>query len=75
MEVIWDHCFDEILHVHPSATSVLMTEAHAPADQTRQRTAESMFELFRVDSFYLHTQPVLALYASGLTSGLVSVDT
>ena len=54
-----------------ASAKVFLTETHRPTNLTRESTIESMFELFEVQSCYLHVQPVLALFAAGLTSGCV----
>ncbi|CAM5999745.1 unnamed protein product [Sphagnum balticum] len=71
MEAIWEHCFTDCLRVDTSTTRVFLTEAHMPSRVTRETTIETMFELFDVEATYLHVQPVLALFAAGLTSGCV----
>jgi actin-related protein len=71
MEAIWEHCFTDCLRVDTSTTRVFLTEAHNVHKETREKTVETMFELFDVEATYLHVQPVLALFAAGLTSGCV----
>lgn len=71
MEAVWEYCFSHCLEVDTSSTKVFLTEAHMPPKLQRETTVETMFELFNVDATYLHVQPVLALFAAGLTSGIV----
>lgn len=71
MEAIWDHCFENELHVDTSSAYVFLTECHRPSRIIREITIETMFELFDVEGAFLHAQPVLALYACGLSSGCV----
>lgn len=71
MEAVWEYCLEDKLHVDTASTHVFLTEPLFPHKNTRETTVETMFELFNVAGVYLHVQPVLALYASGSTSGLV----
>jgi len=71
MEAVWEYCFSHCLEVDTSSTKVFLTEAHMPPKLQRETTVETMFELFNVDATFLHVQPVLALFAAGLTSGVV----
>lgn len=70
LEAIWEHCFYS-LSTDCAGTDVFLTEAHNPNRANRETTVETMFELFDVGATYLHTQPVLALFATGLTTGVV----
>ena len=49
-------------------TDVFLTEPHQPHKNNREKIVETMFELFDVGATYLHVQPVLALFATGLTT-------
>jgi len=57
----------------PELSPVLLTEPAINPKPNRQKTAEMMFETLHVPYLLLSPQPVLALYASGRTSG-VSVE-
>ncbi len=70
LEALWENCFTS-LKVEPSGADVFLTEPHQPNKLNREKTVETMFELFDVGATYLHTQPVLALFAAGLTTGCV----
>ena len=50
---------------------VLLTEAPMNPRQNRERMAELMFEEFNIPALYIAIQAVLALYASGRTTGCV----
>eukprot|EP00051_Salpingoeca_urceolata_P027357 m.481147 g.481147 ORF g.481147 m.481147 type:complete len:388 (+) comp22059_c0_seq1:1468-2631(+) len=50
---------------------VLLTECPLNPRSNRERAAEIFFETFGVPLFYVSIQAVLALYASGRTTGLV----
>ncbi|XP_077076435.1 uncharacterized protein LOC143729200 isoform X2 [Siphateles boraxobius] len=70
MEMIWDHAFQR-LSVSPEDHPVLLTEAAMNPRQNRQRMVELMFETFSVPLAFVALQAVLALYASGRTTGVV----
>ncbi|KAK7150864.1 hypothetical protein R3I93_011959 [Phoxinus phoxinus] len=70
MEMIWDHAFQH-LTVSPEDHPVLLTEAAMNPRQNRQRMVELMFEAFSVPLAFVALQAVLALYASGRTTGVV----
>jgi actin len=71
MEAIWEHSFSNCLKVDTRTSKVFITEAANMLNQTRERIVETMFELFDVESTFLHLQPTLALFASGTTTGTV----
>ncbi|KAJ8270811.1 hypothetical protein GJAV_G00119550 [Gymnothorax javanicus] len=70
MEKIWHHAFQQ-LRVEPEDHPVLLTEAAMNPRENRQRMMELMFEAFSVPYAYIAMQAVLALYASGRTTGVV----
>jgi actin-related protein len=49
----------------------LMTEIALNTKEAKEKIIQVMFETFNVPCFYLSMQSVLALYASGRTTGLV----
>jgi actin beta/gamma 1 len=71
LEEIWRHTFYEELRVAPEEHPVLMTEAPLKPKANREKIAQIMFETFNVPAFYVAIQPVLSLYASGRTTGVV----
>lgn len=71
MEAIWEHSFSNCLKVDTRTAKVFLTEAANIEKSIRERMVETMFELFDVESTYLHLQPTLALFASGSTTGCV----
>lgn len=71
VERLWQHVFVEALHVQPIDYRVLVTETPLNPRANRGKTVELLFECLDVGGAYLASQPVLALYASGRTSGLV----
>eukprot|EP01130_Rhizamoeba_saxonica_P016733 TRINITY_DN7790_c0_g2_i1.p1 TRINITY_DN7790_c0_g2~~TRINITY_DN7790_c0_g2_i1.p1 ORF type:complete len:369 (+),score=74.84 TRINITY_DN7790_c0_g2_i1:1-1107(+) len=70
MQLIWDHVFKE-LNVEPHSHPVLLTEAPLNPNFNREKMMQIMFETYRVPFAYLSIQAVLALYATGRTTGLV----
>jgi len=79
MERIWRHTFDNELRmvvgdeceVDEDCTGVLHTEAPMNPKEKRERMTQIMFETFQARRFFVATQQVLALYASGRTTGVV----
>ncbi|XP_047674141.1 uncharacterized protein LOC113661155 isoform X2 [Tachysurus fulvidraco] len=70
MEMIWSHAFEQ-LRVCSEDHPVLLTEGVLSVRENRQRSVELMFENFNVPLAYMALQPVLALYATGRTTGVV----
>ncbi|XP_071391097.1 actin CyI, cytoplasmic [Centroberyx affinis] len=70
MEKIWHHTFQQ-LSVDPEDHPVLLTEAAMNPLENRSRMVEVMFECFNVPFAYVAMQAVLALYASGRSTGVV----
>ncbi|TIA89035.1 hypothetical protein E3P99_02279 [Wallemia hederae] len=71
MEAIWSQIFAKELGIDPAEHSVLLTDAPLNPKANREKMAEIMFDHFSVTAFHVSMQPVLSLYASGNTSGLV----
>ena len=71
MEKIWHHTFYNELRLAPEEHPVLLTEAPLNPKSNRERMLEVMFEKFNSPSAYVAIQAVLALYASGRTTGMV----
>jgi len=71
MEKVWHHTFYEELQVAPEEHPVLMTEAPLNPKENREKITEVLFETFNVPAFYLSISSVLALYASGRTTGTI----
>ena len=71
MEQIWYHTFYNELRVAPEQSPVLLTEAPLNPKANREKMLEIMFEKFNVPAMYVAIQAVMALYASGRTTGLV----
>jgi len=71
MEALWNHTFYNELRVDPSEQPVLLTEPPLNPKANREKMQEIMFEVFEVPALYVAIQAVLALYASGRTTGIV----
>ena len=71
MEGLWHHTFYNELHVAPEEHPVLLTEIPFNGKANREMTTQIMFETFNTPAFYVSIQAVLALYASGRTTGIV----
>ncbi len=71
MEMLWNHTLYTELKVPPEDHAILLSEPPKNSKESRERTTKIMFEFFNVPCFYLSSQAVLALCASGHTTGLV----
>ena len=71
MEKIWHHAFYNDLRVSPEDHPVMLTEAPLNPKANRERMMQIMFETFNVPASYVSIQAVLALYASGRTTGCI----
>merc|ERR1712159_894952 len=73
MERVWHHTFFNELRVNPSDDigCVLLTEAPLNPKVNRETITQVMFESFNVPATFIAMQAVLALYASGRTTGVV----
>eukprot|EP00501_MAST-03F_sp_TOSAG23-6_P001043 GSMAST32.ASY1.ANO1.1085.1 assembled CDS len=59
------------LQVPPEANPVLMTDSPDNSKPNREKMVDVLFETFNTPATYISTQAVLALYASGRTTGCV----
>jgi len=71
MERIWTHIYANELKVQSEEHPVLLTEAPLNPKRNREKLAELFFETFNVPALFISIQAVLALYASGRTTGVV----
>ncbi|KAJ5240466.1 actin-1 [Penicillium citrinum] len=73
VEEIWNHAFVTGLQVAPEEYPVLLTEVPLNPKANREKTMQIMLETLKVPAFSFGMGAVLALHASGRTTGL-SVD-
>jgi actin-related protein 2 len=71
MQHLWDFTFHEKLRVDTSGRKILLTEPPMNPLKNRERMCEVMFERYNFGGVYVAIQAVLALYAQGLSSGVV----
>ena len=71
MTEIWRYTFEQELRISPDESPVLLTESVLNPKANREKMTQIMFEHFRPPAMYVATQPVLSLYASGRTTGVV----
>jgi actin beta/gamma 1 len=71
MEKILHHTFYNELRVAPEEHPVLISEAPLNPKANREKLTQIAFETFNVPAFYQPNTAVLALYASGRTTGIV----
>lgn len=74
MERLWQHCIYRYLRVDPAETGFLLTEPAGNPPESREWTAEVLFETFGAAQLHIAEQGSLALLASGGTgadTGLV----
>lgn len=71
MQHLWDFTFFEKMKVDPTGRKILLTEPPMNPLRNREQMAEVMFERYNFGGVYVAIQAVLALYAQGLSSGVV----
>ncbi len=72
MEAVWRYAYRGVLNNQsPEDQPVLLTEAPLNPKKNREEMLEIFMENFGVPGFYVFTQAVLALYASGRTTGVI----
>jgi len=70
VQVLWQNVYNG-LQASQEQHAVMLTEAPLNPKQNRAKSAEVFFDTFSVPGLYIQQQPILSLYASGRTSGIV----
>lgn len=71
MDLVWSHCYSMGLRSLPQDHPLLITEAPLNPRLNRAKMAQLLFEQYNIPCLYVLVQAVLALYASGRTTGVV----
>jgi actin-related protein 2 len=71
MQHLWDYTFHEKMNLDPTGRKILLTEPPMNPVKNRETMCEVMFERYGFGGVYVAIQAVLALYAQGLSSGVV----
>ena len=71
MQHLWDYTFFEKMNLDPTGRKILLTEPPMNPLKNRETMCEVMFERYGFGGVYVAIQAVLALYAQGLSSGVV----
>ncbi|KAF2963182.1 hypothetical protein GQX73_g10403 [Xylaria multiplex] len=71
MQHLWDFTFFEKMKIDPRGRKILLTEPPMNPLKNREQMCEVMFERYGFGGVYVAIQAVLALYAQGLSSGVV----
>lgn len=71
MALLWDHVFQDCLHIDPKETRILLSDPPLNPLRNRQKLVEVMFEKFGFEGLFIQLQAVLPLYAQGIMTGLV----
>ncbi|KAK9381576.1 actin family [Kockiozyma suomiensis] len=68
---LWDYAFYERMNIDPTGRKVLLTEPPMNPLSNREKMVDIMLEKYNFGGVYVAIQAVLALYAQGLSSGVV----
>ncbi|KAK9448212.1 actin family [Limtongia smithiae] len=68
---LWDYAFYERMKIDPTGRKILLTEPPMNPISNREKMVDTMLEKYNFGGVYVAIQAVLALYAQGLTSGVV----
>ncbi|KAK9315157.1 actin family [Lipomyces starkeyi] len=68
---LWDYAFYERMNIDPTGKKILLTEPPMNPLSNREKMVDTMFEKYNFGGVYVAIQAVLALYAQGLSSGVV----
>ncbi|KAJ8097311.1 actin family [Lipomyces tetrasporus] len=68
---LWDYAFYERMQIDTTGKKILLTEPPMNPLSNREKMVETMFDKYNFGGVYVAIQAVLALYAQGLSSGVV----
>uniref|UniRef100_A0A060T738 ARAD1B20064p n=1 Tax=Blastobotrys adeninivorans TaxID=409370 RepID=A0A060T738_BLAAD len=68
---LWDYSFYDRMKIDTRGRKILLTEPPLNPVKNRELMVETMFEKYGFQGVYVAVQAVLALYAQGLSSGVV----
>jgi actin len=71
MEKFLNHLFHSELKTKPEAHNVFLTESLFSSNADREKIAEIMFEKFGIFNIHLEPQPIMTLYSTPKTSGII----
>lgn len=71
MQHVWDYTFHDKMKLDTTGRKILLTEPPMNPLKNRETMCEVMFERYGFGGVYVAIQAVLALYAQGLSSGVV----
>lgn len=71
VENVWSYTFFNALKVCPEEVYAVITESPMNPKKYRERTMETLFELFNLEGVYLASKSLLSLYSTGKTTGCV----
>lgn len=70
-ENTWSYTFFNALKVCPEEVFAVITESPMNPKKYREKTMETLFELFNLEGVYLASKSLLSLYSTGRTTGCV----
>lgn len=71
MRHVWNYTFFELLKIDPRGKRILLTEPPMNPLANREKMCQIMLEEYGFEGVYVAIQAVLALYAQGMSSGVV----
>ena len=71
VENLWSFTFFNVLKVCPDEVFCVMTESPMNPKKYREKTMETLFELFNLEGVYLASKSLMSLYSTGRTTGCV----
>jgi len=68
---IWEYVFTNELKVSPEAHNIFLLDSLFSSNEDKEQTAQIMFEKFGVFNFHSEPQPIMTLYSTTKTTGLI----